>query len=340
MKKIISIMLMVMIVLNILIVSAFANEIPLKVSEIKQEDIISRHQEDKIISDKLYETYNFKVDNGSYRFDRINFGVSREFDKGITYEYRIFKWNEVKGKLVPIVTEVHNSSLSKNYMDVFGEKSSFDILGKIPSYESDDLDSIGYYTLIAVKEPRFSDLYKTVPYYYGEDYKYWTVNVNDNNVYHINKAIGLGLINGTKIGDKLHFNPDEAMSKSEFYTIISKMIGAVPDGNSKMFDLLDLKTVDEANIILNGLDYNLAKWAKPYVSALYEKGFITKEDLKDDNFTIKQIDVLEKLFKEAENSEKYKDAFDYFEVIKNDGIQNNRNEIVKMIIDVLEKFKW
>lgn len=357
MRKILATVLLVCMMVTLIPLQAFAFEIPSKVSDIKQEDIISRHQEDKIISDKLYKTYNLKTDYSMNPSDTIKFYMSREFDEGVTrdengfengYKFRIFKWNEIKGKLVPIKTESDITYSPYGSLDAFGEEEkvnlgirgnlAYEYIGRLPSYEyHNDLDSIGYYALLAVKEPRFDDLHVRRSYTF--DGLPYTSSYNHNNDYHINRAIGLGLINGKNVDGKLHFEPDEAISKSEYYTIIAKIFGAVPEGNSKMYDILNFRTIDEANIILDGLDYNLAEWAKPYVSALYEKGFITEEDLKDDNFTNEQIDVLEKMFLDVEDNQIYKEAFEKFIEIKSE-LNSNRLAIVTAIVDVLENFEW
>jgi hypothetical protein len=361
MRKILATVLLVCMMVTLIPLQALAFEIPSKVSDIKQEDIIGRVQDKILISDGLYELSERgnsgyyqgisltkqlrKIPNNIGGYDKAD-DVYRE--KG--YVIRHFKWNETKNKLVAvapnIVSDFFNRPLERivingeEYIlpvDLHAERNK-EIKEEI---ESKRRENSGYYTEIYVKEPQFDDISYEVPtYYLNGDYSGTTTENGNIEIYHINRAVGLGLINGTKVEDKLYFEPDEAISKSEYYTIIAKIFGAVSEGNSKMYDILNFRTIDEANIILDGLDYNLAEWAKPYVSALYEKGFITEEDFKDDNFTNEQIDVLEKMFLDVEDNQIYKEAFDYFGTIRSEGIENNRNEIVKMIVDVLEKFEW
>ena len=242
---------------------------------------------------------------------------------------RFYKWNEEKEKWVAMATK--------------GDKN------KIETYR----DVEGYVAAFAVDQPIFSDVK-------GNE---WYAEIAD-------RANGLALIEGytdNKGGTTL--KPNNSISRSEFYAITARLFGAVQEGDNSLYEIVKLKSTDDAEKILFSTDYEVLDWAKPYIAALYEKNIIKEIEGRtklDDSITrIEAIDALSKLLREVEDIDnidlnKFKDSKEIREYEKligeNVQIANvvkgyqdqtlrpndnmTRIEALTLIINALEKLGW
>lgn len=259
--------------------------------DIKQEDFIARWLEHKPISKELKKFYKEEV-----KFE-ISIAEFKELKKeGL--EPRVYKWNKEKGKLIAETTVI--------------EEGTEVITIKHPTVLKGNTNN--YYAVFAVNQPKFED-----------------VNKENSNFKIIDKANGLGIIEGIEKDSKIYFEADKEISKSAFYTIIARIFGAMPEGEMKMYDILDFKTVEEANEILDENEIVLDDWAKPYVASLLEQGYIVTTDLKDNRFNFcRDFNLVEKLFKSVEIE---KNAFNLKE-------GNTREAVIKNLIEMLENYGW
>jgi len=244
---------------------------------------------------------------------------------------RFYKWNESKGKWVALATEINKD-----------EK-------EIKTYDNVE----GYVAVFAVKQPTFSDVK-------GNE---WFADVAD-------RANGLALVEGyaEKDGDVI-LKPYNNISRSEFYAMTARLFGALKEGDNSLYDVLELKPLDEADEILSSTNYDVDNWAKPYTAALYEKGVVKElkgqTDLKSDITRIEAMDLMTKLLKGVENIEtvdlnKFKDAaqIEKYEKLSGEKVEianivegyddktlrpndnMTRIEALKLIINSLEKLDW
>jgi len=243
-------------------------EIPIFLKDIPQEDFVARY-------------LNHKVINEEFKKSSKN-NVEFEVDKTLLNELlgddltpRIYRWNEEKQKLI---AENTRFEIKQGTDNIYTLTSGTDRLDETTKEE--------YYTIIGVKQPNFKDV-ETFDYY-------------------IDKANGLGLIEGIETDGVLNFEADKQITKSEYYTIIARLMGAVVEGETKMYNILDLKSTEEAEQILEGLELEIADWSKPYVAGLYEKGYITKEDLLENGNQITMnsaMRTLNKVLSEVEDTD-------------------------------------
>ncbi|WP_312907883.1 S-layer homology domain-containing protein [Tissierella praeacuta] len=242
---------------------------------------------------------------------------------------RIYKWNEEKEKWVALATKVEGN--------------------KIETYE----DIEGYVAVFAVKQPTFSDIK-------GNE---WFTEITD-------RANGLALIEGFKDNkDNVILKPNSNISKAEFYTITSRLFGALKEGENSLYNVLDLKQMEDAERVLAPTKYEVPNWAKPYTASLYEKGIIKETeghtDLSKEITRIEGMNILSKLLKQVEDVEsidisKFKDSKEIkeYERIVGENVEladvvkgyqdktlrpnNNmtRAEALTIIINALEKLGW
>ncbi|MGJ0847770.1 S-layer homology domain-containing protein [Tissierella praeacuta] len=242
---------------------------------------------------------------------------------------RIYKWNEEKEKWVALATKVEGN--------------------KIETYE----DIEGYVAVFAVKQPIFSDIK-------GNE---WFTEITD-------RANGLALIEGFKDNkDNVILKPNSNISKAEFYTITSRLFGALKEGENSLYNVLDLKQMEDAERVLAPTKYEVPNWAKPYTASLYEKGIIKETeghtDLSKEITRIEGMNILSKLLKQVEDVDsidisKFKDSKEIkeYERIVGENVEladvvkgyqdktlrpNNkmtRAEALTIIINALEKLGW
>lgn len=286
----------------------------ISIMDIKQEDFIARYIDHKLLTDELKKSTEEKL-----QFEVDKTLLNELLEDGLTP--RIYRWNEEKGKLIAEDTKIEIKQ---------GTDNIYTLTSSGNPYTNSYLGKENYYTLIAVKQPSFVDM--------------------DYNV-HIDKANGLGIIEGIEKDGRIYFEADKTISKSEFYTMVARMFGAVPKGETKMYDILDLKTMEEAIEILQGLDLCIADWSKPYVASLYEKRYITEQDtnINGDKFTSSMgARLLEKLLSEVEdvNSDTARIALWNFEQGKDvlSGLETDkpytRYYVVSSLAEILGKFDW
>jgi hypothetical protein len=236
-----------------------------------KEQVILISQEDfvaRYLNHKIISKEFKKFEDSNVKFEVDRTLLNELIEEGLSP--RIYRWDEAKGKLIAEATEYH-------------VKSGNDDVYELTLATVNDRKE-NYYTIIAVQQPDFIDV---------EEFNYY-----------IDKSNGLGLIEGIETDGVLNFEADKQISKSEYYTIIARMMGSVVEGETKMYDLLDLKSMEEAEQILEGLELEVADWSKPYVASLYEKGYITVEDLTENGNQItvnSAMRTLNKVLSEVED---------------------------------------
>lgn len=209
------------------------------------------------------------------KFSKNN--VEFEVDKTLLNELlgddlipRLYRWSVQKQKLIAESTKFTVKQGTDNIYTLTTERNVKD----------------NYYILVAVQQPEFKDV-KEFDYY-------------------IDKANGLGLIEGIETDGVLNFEAEKQITKSEYYTMIARIFGSMPLGETKLYDILSLKSVEEAEQVLEGLELEVADWSKPYVASLYEKGYITVEDLIENGNQITMesaMRTLNKVLSEVEGTD-------------------------------------
>jgi hypothetical protein len=254
-------------------------------------------------------------------------------DRGLTP--RLYQWNEKKQKWVALATRI-NRNLVETY-------------DLVETYEKVN----GYVAVFAVKQPSFSDVK-------SDD---WFSEIAD-------RANGFAIIEGYKNKNgNTTLKPNNTITRSEFYAMIARVFGALPQGQTTLYNTLNLKSLNESKKILNNTKYEVADWAKPYAATLYEKGIIKEIDgqtnLQKDISRIEAMDITSKLLKEVEkvntvDLNKFKDVqeIERYEDLSGEKVEiadiisgyedgrlrpNNsltRAEAITLIINALEKLGW
>ena len=210
---------------------------------------------------------------------------------------RIYQWNKNKEKWVALSTKV-----DKNIVETYEEIE-------------------GYVATFAVKQPEFKDIKSTE----------WYAQTAD-------KANGLALVEGYTLDDgNVVLQPNSAITRSEFYAMTSRLFGGVKEGDNSLYNILNIKSIDESIKVLDETSYISNNWAKPYIASLHEKEIIREvpgyENLNDNITRIEAMDILSKLLKEVEDVEviNLNEFKDFKEVKRYENLLKNNIEIANIV---------
>ena len=223
---------------------------------------------------------------------------------------RFYEWNKEKEKWVALATKIDKD--------------------KIETYK----DVEGYVAAFAVKQPNFSDIK-------GSE---WYASTTD-------RANGLAMVEGyTDKEGNTTLKPNNTISRAELYTMVGRLFGAVPTGQTSLYKELD-------NIVEN----EGADWYKPYLKEYENKKIIdkmfNKGETREEINRFEVAELLTTMLERVEevdyiNLKEYKDTANLDNVkIANiiDGYGdktlrlNNkitRAEAITLIINALEKLGW
>ena len=233
----------------------------------------------------------------------------KQLDQIISMNYspRMYVWNTEKEKWVALATQIDEN--------------------KIKSYSEVD----GYVAVFAVKQPIFTDVTNND----------WFAEITD-------RANGFAIVEGFKEENgTTTLRPEKTISKAEFYTMATRIFGAVPEGQTSLYNILPHINYSEGE-----------QWYKPYVETLYKKGLLEEQSNLDQEIQrIEAMDILTKLVKEVEDVKlvdcsKFADMKNYpnieiANIIKgyDDGTLRptkhlTRAEALTLIINSLETLGW
>ncbi|TAH59625.1 MAG: hypothetical protein EWM50_07740, partial [Gottschalkiaceae bacterium] len=190
----------------------------------------------------------------------------------------------------------------------------------------------GYVAVFGVKQPSFDDIK-------GDE---WFIEKLD-------RANGFALIEGIEDGEQLKLEPNKELTRKELYTMVARIFGAVPKGQTSLYNELDF--IDEGQ----GSD-----WYIPYLQEFHNAGIIDKEFSKeqaDEKVTrLEALELLTKMLNRVENVDtldlsKFNDVDNVNVRIASvvdgfpDGtlrLNNNlsRIEVITIIVNVLEELGW
>lgn len=274
-------------------------EIIISLKNIPQEDFVARYLQHKVITEEFK-----KATKNNIKFEVDKTLLNELLGDDLTP--RIYRWSEDKQKLIAEDTKFNVKQGTDNIYTLTSGTDRFS-----------ELEKEEYYTIIAVKQPDFKD-----------------VEIFD---YYIDKANGLGIIEGKEKDGVLNFEANAEITKSEYYTMIARIFGSMPLGETKMYDLLSLKSTEEADAILQGLELETDEWAKPYIASLLEKGYVTEKDLTENGNQITMESAMRtfnKLLSEVE------DIKEVELLTKNFEGENTRYKMVQTLIKELVEVGW
>lgn len=226
---------------------------------------------------------------------------------------RFYKWNEEKEKWVALATKIDKD--------------------KIETYENVE----GYIASFGVKQPTFEDIKGTE--WYAKQ---------------IDRANGLAIIEGyTDERSNKRLKPHNTISRSEFYTIVARLFGAVKEGEASLYEEFDY---------IN--DHGGVDWYIPYLEEFKDKGVIdavfNREQARENITRLEVVELLTKMIERVEDVDyiNYINLNDFKDVQGLEGImvaniidgyedktlrldnKITRAEALTLIINVLESLGW
>ncbi|MEW6214640.1 MAG: Ig-like domain-containing protein [Nitrospirota bacterium] len=173
---------------------------------------------------------------------------------------RVYYWNKEKGKWVALAS----------YPTLSGE---------VKAINDGSIKDNVWVSIFAVKQPNFVDIKQNE----------WYEPV-------INRMNGLALLEGYPVDTKnpsmnRESKPQSVMTKAEFVTVVSRVLGNLPEGEIKLYDVLQPITNEQIDsVIAQNFRDQIPEWAKQPVATAVKNGLI-KPGVFEGNKPISRIEA-------------------------------------------------